>query len=691
MATVKTAIQIYDGMSPAFRAMNNAMGIVISSFETLQDVSGRAVDVQSLRTARDELAKAEAAFSGIDNAIQGAKTSQDTFNRSIQTGAGHADSLWNKLKGAAMALGGVAAVKQGIELTDNITQSRARLNLLVDDGGSVQELESKIFDSAQRSRASYLDTLNFVSQIGNRASDAFGSPDELIAFTETLNKMFAISGALPEEARGATIQLTQALGSGVLRGEEFNSVFEAAPNVMQAIASYTNQPIGKLREMAAEGQITADIVKNALFAAAEETNEKFEAMPMTIGQVFIKIKNNAVMAFQPLMEKISALFNAEPAQVFIDTVSQGLYQLAAIASNVFEGMVTAGQFVVDNWYWIGPVIMGIVAAMIAYKVAVALASAALWIHNAAETAGAVAKGVATGATFAETAAQYGLNAALYACPLVWIIGLILLLVVALYAAVAAVNKFQGTSISATGIIAGVFAVLGAHVLNSCAIPLYNGFASLANFFGNVFNNPVAAIQILFYDLAESVIGLFLNMAKAIESVINKIPGVKVDVTSGVENFLGEIQKASQRVKDESGWKEYVKKYDYIDYGDAWNSGYNWGAGVEKKVTDFFNPNNLVKDKEQPENPYDGISAPIYETADNTGAIKDSMELTHEDLKYLRDLAEREIINRFTTAEIRVEMTNNNQINSDLDVDGISEHLRTRVEAEMAAAAEGVHL
>lgn len=690
MATIKTSIQAYDGMSTAFRAITNTMGIVISSFETLQDVSSQAVDVQSLRTAREELAKAEVAFSGVDDAIQGAKTSQDTFNRSIQTGAGHADSLWNKIKGAAMALGGVAAVKQGIELTDNITQSRARLNLLVDDGGSVQELESKIFASAQRSRASYLDTLNFVSQIGNRASDAFGSPDELIAFTETLNKMFTISGALPEEARGATVQLTQALGSGVLRGEEFNAVFEAAPNVMQAIASYTNQPIGKLREMAAEGQITAEIVKNAMFAAAEETNEKFESMPMTISQVFIQIKNNAVKAFEPLMGKISELFNGDAAQMFVDTVSQGLYQLAGIASDVFDGMVTAGNFVVENWYWIGPVIMGVVAALAAYKIALGIASAAVWAHNVAEAASKMAKNAATTATFAETAAVYGLNTALYACPLVWIIGLILALVVALYAAVAAVNKFKGTSISATGIIAGVFAVLGAHVLNTCAIPLYNGFASLANFFGNVFNNPVAAVWILFYDLAESVIGMFLNMAKAIESVINKIPGVKVDMTSGVENFLGEVQKASQRVKDESGWKEYVKKYDYIDYGDAWNTGYNWGQDIEKKVTDFFNPKD-PKDKEEQENPYDGISAPIYETADNTGAIKDSMELTHEDLKYLRDLAEREIINRFTTAEIRVEMTNNNQINSELDVDGVIEHMRTTVEQEMAAAAEGVHL
>lgn len=274
---------------------------------------------------------------------------------------------------------------------------------------------------------------------------------------------------------------------------------------------------------------------------------------------------------------------------------------------------------------------------------------------------------------------------------------IIAIIAAIYAVVAAINKFTGTSISATGIIAGLFATLGAHIINTFVVPVWNQFAAIANFFGNVFNDPVAAVQVLFYDMALTVIGYISNMAHAIEDVINKIPGVTVDITSGLDNFYKGLEEAQQKVKDESGWVEYVQKMDFIDYQDAASAGYKFGEGIEDTISGLFKMPTLDEmgfdnnDAFNLGNTLDGIYGNTGDTAVNTAATADSLDYMDEDLAWMRDIAERERINRYTTAEITVQQHNENHITKDTDLDGVMDAWAFDFAEKLDVSAEGVHI
>lgn len=654
MATIRTAIALYDGVTSPLHSMQKAMNIVLNSFEAMQRASSNAVDVSAIQEARDELARAETAFDSIEQSIRDADNQQQKFNSSIRAGSSAADGLWNKLKGIAATVGGLTALKKLVDLSDSMASTKARLNLIVDDGGSVADLEKKIMASAQRSRASYLSTAKAVSQMGLMAGDAFANNDELIAFTETLNKQFVIAGANAAGAEAATLQLTQAMASGVLRGEELNSVFEQAPNVIQSIADYLDVPIGQIRTMASEGQITADIVKNAMISATDEVNAKFESMPLTWGQVFTQAGNIALQVLQPLLNGINWLAN--------------------------------------NISIIGPAVLGLAGAFAVFQIAAhwtQIAAAATAIYHGVVNFLSIGFGVLTGNTAAASAAVFTFNSALLANPIVWVVMLIMALIGALYAGVAAYNKFTGAGVSATGIIGGAFAVLGAFLINSFIVPLQNGFAMIANFLGNVFNNPIAAVKVAFYDMCLTVIGYITKLAHAIENLLNKIPGVTVDITSGLDNFYAGLEQAQQKVKDESGWVEYVQKMDFIDYSDAASAGYKFGEGIADKISGAFNLGGV--EAFDLGNTLDGIYGNTGDTANNTAATADALDMNNEELKLLREIAEREAINRFTTAEIKVEMNNQNTISGTEDLDGIISELEKKVEEAMIEASEGVHI
>lgn len=655
MGTIRTAIALYDGVTSPLQSMHKAMGVVLNTFESMQQASGRAVDTAAIREAREEWAKAGTAFDTIEENIRNANNEQQNFNNSIRGGSNSANGLLSIIKKVAIAAGGIAGINKVLNISDELASTKARLNLLVDDGGSVTELEQKIMASAQRSRASYLTTAKAISQMGLMAGDAFANNDELIAFTETLNKAFVNVGADTQQIEAATLQLTQAMASGVLRGEELNSVFENAQPVIQAIADYLGEPIGKIRTLAAEGKITADIVKNSLLMAADDINAKFESMPMTWGQVFTKASNIALQVIQPLLNGINWLAN--------------------------------------NISIIGPAVLALAGAFAVFQIAAhwtEIAAAATAIYHGVVNFLSIGFGILTGNTAAASAAVFTFNSALLANPIVWVVMLIMILIGALYAAVAAVNKFKGTTISATGIIAGAFAVLGAFLINTFIVPVQNGFARFANFIGNVFNNPIAAVEVAFYDMFLTVLGYISKLAHAIEDVINKIPGVTVDITSGLDNFYAGIEKAQQKVKDESGWVEYVKKMDFIDYSDAASAGYKFGQGIDDKVSGFFGGGLDSIDAFNMGNAWDGIYGNTADTAANTAATAEALDVAEEDLAYLRDIAEREAINRFTTAEIKVEQHNENHISKDADLDGIMDAWANDFAEKLEVSEEGVH-
>lgn len=710
MATIRTAIALYDGVTSPLRNMQKAMGIVLNSFESMQRASSNAVDVSAIQEAREELARAETAFDSIEQNIRDANDQQQRFNRSIRDGSSAADGLWQKMKGIAATVGGMIGLKQALGTSDQLTQTNARLNnalIKFDDGGSIEELEAKVMASAQRSRAYYMDTAAAVAKLGTNARDAFTNMDEVIAFSELVNKSFVIGGAGAQEQSAAMLQLTQAMASGVLRGEELNSIFENAPGIIQSIAKYLDVPIGQIRTMASEGQITANIVKNAMFEAAGDIERNFSNMPKTWGQIWTGMKNKALSIFAPILNKLNQIANSSKFEAVSNGVIGALAAIASVATVVLDLLINGASWVVDNWSWLSPVIYGVAAALGVYYGRLLLVKGAELASAAVSGAVAVAKGImaaatmlVTGATWAQVTAQYGLNAAMYACPLVWIIILIIALVALFYAAVAAVNKFAGTSVSATGIICGAFMAALAFIGNifialwnvaaEVFVLIYNLVATVANFIGNVFNDPVGAVCRLFFDLADTVLGVLQALASAIDAIFGSnlagaVQGWRDSLGGWVDETFGKGTEVMAKMSADD------LKLDRFEYGAAFDLGYNFGEGIDSKVSGLFDGSAMDSmGAFDIGNTLDGIYGNTGDTAGNTAAMSDALDITEEDLSYLRDIAEREAINRFTTAEIHVEQHNENHISKDADLDGIMDAWANDFAEKLDVSEEGVH-
>ena len=580
-----------------------------------------------------------------------AAKAQKEYNQSMESGTGSADRLTASLKKMAGGYIGLQGVKGLLQMSDTLVSTTARLDMINDGLQTTAQLNSMIFQSANRARGSYTEMSAMVSKLGLLAGDAFGNTQEIVAFAEQLNKQMVISGTKTAEGQAAMLQLTQAMASGVLRGEELNSILEQTPMIAQTIANYLGVNVGQMREMASEGAITADIVKNAMFAAAEETNAKFEEMPMTWGQVWTKFQNYATMGLRPVLLGLSWLAN--------------------------------------NIAIIGPLVLGAGAAFAIFQVAAnwtKIATIATTAYHGAVTLLSIGYGVLTGNTAAASAATMVFNSALLASPITWVLMGLALIVGALYAGVAAYNHFTGASVSATGIIAGVMSMLGAHVYNTVAF-MYNGFAIFANFIGNVFNNPVAAVKVLFYDMAQTVLGYLLNIANGIEGLVNKIPGVTVDLTSGVESWINNLGAKSAAVKESSGWKEYFSPMEYKDYGSAFSSGYDkgsnffsniFGGGIGADLGNFSAGGASLGD----------INDKLGGIGKDVGSIKKSVDMSKEDIKLMVDMATQRYVNKINlTAQTPVITVNGaNTGNTEADRKAMADVMALILQEQLAAGS-----
>lgn len=677
-----------------------------------QENLNRAVENMDVQAANEAYLRLSQTVGNTERYIRDNVDEQGRFNQEINEGVANADNLMNTIKGAVAAYATIQTVTKALDLSDTLTSTTARLNLMNDELQTTQDLQNMIYLSAERSRGAYQATADAVSKLGLMAGDAFGSSEEIVAFMEQVNKQFTIAGTETAGIEAAMLQLTQAMGSGVLRGEEYNSILEQAPNIIQAIADYMDVPKGQLKDMAAEGQITADIVKAAMFAAADETNAKFESMPMTFSQIWTSFQNTALMAFQPVLQRMNEIANSEAFQGFVNNAIEALSMVAGIALEIFDLLVGVAEIVGENWSWLSPIIYGVAGALAVYYgaqlAANAISAISKGIHIAmavAQMIHAAATGTLTAATAAEIAAQNGLNAALYACPIVWIIVLIIALIALFYAAVAAVNKFAGTSVSATGIICGAFMVALAFIGNifvalwnlvvDVFVLIYNLVAEVANFIGNVFTDPIGAVCRLFFGLADTVLGILQALASAIDAIFGSnlagsVQGWRDSLGGWVDETFGKGDEVMAKMNADD------MKLGRFEYGAAWDAGYNFGEGIDESISNF-DPSSLfdtnvpsASDYSDLSNYTAGIGDGVGDIADNTGSIADSMDITEEDLKYLRDIAEQETINRFTTAEITIEQTNHNTVSGKIDLDGVVDGLTDAVNEAVDIIAEGVH-
>ena len=678
-----------------------------------QNSLNQAMQNMDVSAANDAYLRLSQTVGNTERYIRDNVDEQGRFNQEISAGTQQANELTNTIKRAVAAYISIQSVGKALNISDELVQTTSRLNMMNDGVQTTAELVNMVYAAAQDARGSFGQMADVVARFGNNAKDAFSSSEEVVAFADLIQKQMTIAGASTQEAANAELQLSQALGSGVLRGDELNSIFEQAPNLIQNIADYLDVPIGKIREMAADGELSADVVKAAIFSAADDINSKFNEMPMTWGQMWQSMQNTALIAFQPVLQRLNDLANSEAFQTFIQGAIEAMATLANILLNVFDLAVSIGTFIGDNWSIIAPIVYGIVAALTAYIAISAIVAAINGVMAIAEGVKAAAQMMATGATFAETAAQQGLNAALMACPLTWIIMLILALIVVIFAVCNAIAKMTGIANSGFGVITGgvnvviqFFKNLGLTVAN-IALGIGNAIAALASNMMTAFHNAICSIQSWFYNLLSTA----LSVIEGICAALNKLPFVEFDysgISSAADDYAAKASEAAGNKEDyqsiSDAFNEGFTTFDAFQDGwasDAFNAGAAWGDGVADKVSNFslsdvFGQTDIPNVGDYTSGFSDaiansGVGDGIGNIDDNTGKIKDSLDITEEDLKYLRDIAEQEAINRFTTAEINVDMSGmQNTVNSGDDIDGFMTKLTDSVNEAVDNMTEGVH-
>lgn len=575
--------------------------------------------IRGLETQQQTLTQSMKAAENAASLAAAAKDEATAATKRLQEQENMAQSVTNSMTSSFLRLAAsyvsIQGLKKAVDLSDSLVSMRARLDRMNDGLQTTQELETMIYQSAQRSRGSFTDTMGLVSQLGTMAGDAFSSSKEIVQFAEQLNKQLALSGASGSSAQAAILQLEQGLASGVLRGDELNSVMEQAPALAKSIADYMHVSVGELREMGSKGQITADIVKNALFAAAKDTNAEFEKTPMTWAQVWTVASNTAIRALDPLLTAINWVANNLDVAIPLVVSLGAAFGVLLIAANWTNILATATK------------------------------------------------------TAASMQAFY--NAVMAANPIALAAAAVLVLVAALYGGVAAFNKLTGSSISATGIITGAFTTMGAFILNGTLVPLHNGFAAFVNFLGNAFNDPITAIDVLFYDMSITILKYVQNVAQGLEGLINMIPGVEVNMTSGIDKLIGKLEYGRNWTIKQNGYKEYIKPWENFDLGKAYNAGHDWGANLNLstimgggssslEIPQAANINDLLKNIDK-----------------NTGKIAKTVDLSDEQIKMLVDVAERKYVNNvnLTSQTPMITVQGQNTGNTEKDARNLADTLR----------------
>ncbi len=628
--SINTTLSLTDGMSRVVREVASSMQILTRSIHDTDTALDKSI-IGDIDTRLDS------AVAEVDSIAEAFRESEERAENFGNTSNNEFNRLIGSAKKVAVAITGIwTGIKSAeslIKISDNLTQTTARLDLINDGLITTEELIENIFESASRSRGAFFDTANAVASIGQRSGNVFKNTNEIIGFVENLNKMFTIAGATQAEMSSATLQLTQALGSGVLRGEELNAVFEAAPNIIQKIADYIDVDIGQIRNLASEGKITSDIIRNAILGATDSINEEFEKMPLTYSQIWTEFKNNALQAFQPVISKIGEIANSKGFQSFVNGVSNSI----SILSNVIIGVIDTIEYTTEALSFAQPLIYGLVVALGAYvailtmyNIQQSIANGLQSISNLRASVSAASLMLQSGATFSATVAQYGFNAALYACPLTWIIVAIIAVIAIFYTLIGVINKTQGTTISATGVIVGI-------IMASCA-SIWNVIADIANFIGNVFNDPIGSVIRLFVGMGDNILGILETIAKGIDAVFgSNLAGVISTWRAGVKNFVEE--------KFGTG-KIFMEK---LDISETFKIGHDW---TKSKMDSFKNNKDEIG--------FEGInglgdftgsipdiSSNISNIDNNTASINKSLDSMGEDVKFIKDISERKYINDYS--------------------------------------------
>lgn len=734
MATLTNRINLDDGVTSVLTRIERAANRVTSAFERMEHAG-------SLNGVSEHMQGASRQTVGLANGLSQATGEASRLGQVINSTFGQF-ALANLASDAISNLVGKLASLPGqiMDTAQGYARIESRMRLVVGSQEAVEQMNERIYQAAMRSNASFDAMADSVAKIGLTAKEAFPDPNEIVPFMEGIQKLMSIGGTSAENAKFAMLQLTQALGSGVLQGDEFRSIAENAPLIEKMVAQEMSKQTGEhitqgmLKKLASEGKVTADLLKQSILNNLDEINAQFNSTTITASDRLANIGTVAYKAFIPVFQQINKIFNSEAMGKFVSKIeavfpiiaNEVLYLVNCfgwVAGAIYD---TASTFVdllqasgvidliANNIGMIVPVIMGVAAAFVTMKVIALIPTiTALWAQVTALYAQAVAAIGSAWATFTLTAATIadiyateGLTAALYACPLTWIAGLVMFLVIVFYLVVAAINYFADTSISATGIIFGVFAWLFACIQNMIAFA-WNTFLAFAEFLANVFVDPLTAAQNFFATMWNNVVQLVAAAVNNIIGLISKIPGM--DKVVGGISADGIASSLTVDVKPiEGGVDLSAYRMAYADGGDWFDTGYGLGDALEQKIGNLGNFS--IPDIKMPTFEYEwgnnngknGENAGAdgkggkgdgsgKKTADNTGRMADKMDMLEEDVKFLREYANREAIDQYTTATVKISMGGvTNNVSSGLDLDGVISGLADGLIERMQAGAEKVH-
>ena len=735
MPTISASINLRDNFSNIINNITSSVNLCISHMQNMQSTMGENVDTSMLDGARESINQVTMEINRMNEAVNKSSKvkapdmsstrksyrdintsaqnlnrhirqnteSQNAFNRSVRSGSTSMSSLAGSIRSIAAAYLSLQGIKNTLDISDTLTQTTARVNAMREAFGetgiTTKQLMNDIYKSAQDARGSYMDMAAVVARLGQNAKSAFSGSEEVIKFTNLLQKQMVLSGVATEEAKNAMIQLSQGLASGTLRGDELNSVMEQAPGITQRIADYLDVDVGKIKEMAAEGEITADIVKNAILSSEEEINSSFEAMPITWGQAWEQMKNFAINTFQPVLEKINSLANSDTFQAIADGAKRAFVVLSEVANAAVTALGNAADYIVGHWSTISPVVYGVVGALLVYAAVSGICAIATALMN-------------------------------------WQVTLTVLALAALMVAVIIVARkiAQTGEVASTtfGVICGWINVVKAYFTNfgyeaaNIAIALWNVFKGSCKNIQIAFKNSLNNVKAYFYDLGAVALRVISNIC----AQLSKLPFIKFDF-SGIATAAnayandcaakaGALRGSNEKYVDVVGeFKEGLHTYDASflftkeDAMAAYKEGAKFGdrsvKDLKRKIHGLLDGDNNFgnlpfgssgsgvggsgvggsSDVPHAADNLANIADNTGTTAADTARIADSIDITDEDLKYLRDIAEREIIDRTVFTKVEVNMGGvTNEVHGMTDLNEIADGINTILQEQICVGAEG---
>lgn len=676
MATVQTTIKLNDQFTSALKNMSKALNIMVSGLDSANRKTKTAFDPKSIQGMRSAMTQANVA-------IQNLTKSQDQFNRKVKESSSNVNSLWGKLKSIAGAYAGWQTVKSAVGASDKYANNTARLGLLTNGKAETADLQQKIYEASQRSLTNYGAMTDAVAKLGITAKQAFNSNDEIVRFTELLNKQFKVAGTGAQEQAAAMYQLTQAMAAGKLQGDEFRSILENAPMLAQSIAKEMGVLPGQLREMSSQGLITADVIKNALFSTAVEVNKMYEQLPMTFGGMWTQVINKINKGLEPLWKKIGKLWSSDKFQRFVDALTNGFLVIGHAVVGLMDVLSTVFNFVYNNWENI---------------VAILIPAMVVGIWNMVTAAWAMVPPLV-----ASAAAWLALN---------WPI----LLVGAAIGFVIAVAKYMGVTFGEIcGFIVGSVSWAGSVIWNTfvgviqgilkAIDSVANTIIGVVEWVLNVCNGGFNSFLGGVANLIGQICGWFLDLGTIVTTIIDAIFGT--NWTSGLNSLANRVRswgknEAKAITLERNVLSNKASGLSRVSSKDWYNAGSNWATGAVNKMTSVSYPEFTTDTGILPATSGLGnvgtamknANAPLLDTLGNidknTAATASAVTMNNEDMTYLRDLAERQAINNISSKKVEVKMTNNNSIASTLDLDNIIDRIGEKVHNLAIMSAEGSH-